>query len=235
MKFRLALLTLLLSLPVLASGALYQVQAGRLHLVEPGLNIDVRYPLITGLSAQADAAFNAESKKRAHEVAAEFEKEAREAYLEAPQAAGMVAQSLVVDFDTKHQSQRLLTLLMTGSEYTGGAHPNATFYILAVDPTSGRKIALDDLFASPNYLQELSRLAGEALANRTEELNTDSKWISEGTAPQADNFDVLWPGDDGLYILFTPYQIAPYSTGTPTVMIPYDKLSGLLSDRYFDN
>lgn len=235
MKLRLALITLLFTLPVFATGALYQVKSGRLHFTEPGLSIDVRYPLISGLSAQADATFNSESKKRAIEVASEFEQEAREAYKEAPEAAGLSAQSLIVDFETKHLSQRLLTLLIHGSEYTGGAHPNSFYYILAIDPKSGRKIPVEDFFSGPKYLEQLSRLSAEALNKRTEELNTDSKWITEGTAPKADNFDVIWPGEDGLYILFTPYQVAPYSSGATSIIIPYSKLKGVLSDKYFDN
>jgi hypothetical protein len=183
-----------------------------------------------------DEAFNDQSKKRAQEMVAEFEKEARMMLSEAPDAAGVAAQSLNVDFETKHLSNRLLALLISGAEYTGGAHPNPLFYTLLVDPASGRKVAVPELFAAnSDYLATLSKLAGEELKPRLEELNTDAKWVAEGTAAKAENFDVLWPGEDGLYILFTPYQVAPYSSGAPQVVIPYQKLGKLLSDRFFDN
>jgi hypothetical protein len=205
-------------------------------MTEPGFSVDVRYPLVHGLGAQVDAAFNAQSKQRAQDVVAEFEKEARMTLSEAPDAAGVLAQSLTADFETKHLSNRLLALLVVGSEFTGGAHPNAIIYALLVDPKSGRKIPVADLFkANSSYLAELSRLSGEQLKSRTEELNTDAKWVSEGTAAKAENFAVLWPGDDGLCVLFPPYQVAPYSTGTVQIVIPYKQLSGLLSDRFFDN
>ncbi len=236
MRFRIALLGLLLTLPVWATGALYQVRAGRLHMTEPGITVDVRYPLVQGLGAQVDPAFNGMSKGRAHEMVAEFEKQARLSMKEAPDAPGTQAQSLNVDFETKHLSDRLLAILVSGGEYTGGAHGNPIYYSLLVDPKTGRKVNVADLFASgTDYLALLSKLSEEQLRPRLKELNTDGKWMAEGTAAKAENFQVIWPGDSGLYVLFTPYQVAPYSSGAPQIVIPYSKLGKALSDRFFDN
>jgi hypothetical protein len=236
MRLQTAFLTLLLVLPVLASGALYQVRAGQLQKSEPGITIDVRYPLVSGWGAEIDAAFNEQSEQRARGMMANFEKEARELRAEAPDAPGTSAQSLDLDFQTKHLSDRLLALLLKGSEYTGGAHPNPILYVLLVDPKSGRKVPVGDLFvAGTDHLALLSKLAGEQLKPRLEELNTDAKWITEGTAAEADNFTLIWPGESGLTVLFAPYQVAPYSSGAPEIVIPYSKLQGVLSDRFFDN
>lgn len=205
-------------------------------MTEPGITVDVRYPLVRGLGAKVDPAFNAMSKGRAHEMVAEFEKQARLSMEEAPEAPGMQAQSLNVDFETKHLSDRLLAILMSGGEYTGGAHGNPIIYSLLVDPKTGRKVSVSELFApNSDYLTLLSKLSLEQLRPRVEELNTDLKWMTEGASAKAENFQVVWPGDSGLYVLFTPYQIAPYSTGAPQIVIPYSKLGKALSDRFFDN
>lgn len=200
------------------------------------MTVDIRYPLVSGLGPAVDEAFNSQSKKRAHDLVSEFEKEARLTLKEAPNAAGVAAQSLTVDFETKHLSARLLAILMSGGEYTGGAHPNPILYALLIDPKTGRKVAVADLFVSgSDYLATLSRLSIEELKPRTEELNTDAKWVAEGASAKAENFLLVWPGEDGVYVLFPPYQVAPYSSGSPQIMIPYAKLQGLLSDRFFDN
>jgi hypothetical protein len=236
MRLRTVLVLLWLSLPVLATGALYQVKDGRLQRAEAGFTVDVRYPRVSGLGAAVDEAFNAESKRRAEQMAAEFEKHAREMLKEAPQAPGTQAQYLNADFQTKHLSDRLLALLISGAEYTGGAHPNPFFYTLLVDPKTGHKVPVSQLFESGcDYLALLRKLSLQDLKPRLEELNTDADWVSKGTEARQENFQLLWPGEEGLHLLFSPYQVAPYSSGAIEIVIPYEKLHGVLSDRFFAN
>ncbi len=48
------------------------------------------------------------------------------------------------------------------------------------------------------------------------------------------NFQVFWPGEDGLHFQFSNYAVAPYSSGAPEVVVPYTALQGMLNGRYFD-
>ncbi len=236
MKYRALLLLLLLSLPVLATGAIYQIKSGSLQIAEPGFTIDVRYPLASGLGPKIDAAFNAASRNHVRSLVKTFEQAARVSQREANGAAGMLTHSLNLDFETMHLSDRLLAILVSGGEFQGGAHPDPILYTLLVDPQTGRKISVADLFNSKEtYLSELSRLSAIELKPRIKDLNTNEKWVLQGTAAKSENFQILWPGNDGLYVLFPPYSVAPYSSGAPRVVIPYKKLAGLMSDRFFDN
>lgn len=235
MAYRLGLLALLLwTLPALASGALYEVHTGRLQASEPGFLIDIKYPLVRGLAPQAEQAFNRISRQRAHDMVAEFEKESRENQQAGSEAPGMLEQSLKLGFETKHLSSKMLAVLFQGSEYTGGAHPNPVLYSLLVDPSNGRKLAVTDLFSSDQGLKRLSELAAQQLEPRVEELNTQRTWLLEGLEPNPENYAVVWPGNEGLHIVFPPYQIAPYSSGAPEVVIPYDQLQSVLNPRFFD-
>lgn len=236
MKHRAILFLLFLSLPVLATGAIYQVKAGNIQISEPGFTVDVRYPLALGLGPQVDQAFNMASRNHVRTVVKTFEQNARQSIKDADGSRGDLTQSLNLDFETKHLSDRLLAILVSGSEFNGGAHPNPIFYTLLVNPKTGRKVDVASLFAAKsNYLSELSRLTAAELKPRIKDLNTEEKWVREGTAAKAENFQIMWPGHDGLYILFPPYAVAPYSSGAPHVVIPYSKLEGLLSNQFFDN
>lgn len=59
-----------------------------------------------------------------------------------------------------------------------------------------------------------------------------NNFISQGTKPVADNFDLFTLAPDGLTIIFNPAQVAPDFAGTRTVTIPYSQLNGLWNPQY---
>ena len=40
--------------------------------------------------------------------------------------------------------------------------------------------------------------------------------------------------DRGLDIIFEPYEVTAYAAGTPTITIPWDKLTDYLSENYYE-
>lgn len=231
---RATLLILLFCLPVLASGALYELKPAHLAWKKPRMTASVTYPRVSGMGAAADKAFNLRSKQWAQQIIASFEKDARETQADA--SPDIPPASLTIAYATKHASDRLLVVLLTGDEYLGGAHGSPIFEILMTDPKTGGKVTIPELFAPRSaYLEELSRLAQAQLQPRLEELSSDDQWLAEGTAAKPENFSVLWPGEQGLVVVFPPYQVAPYAAGPVQVILPYEQLGKLLSDRFFDN
>lgn len=234
MTIRAALLSLFLVLPVLASGALYKLKPAQMASKKTKMTASVTYPVVSGMGQAADKVFNAAAKEQARQMIVDFEKEAREnqdgASPDIPPA------SFTIAYATKHASDRLLAVLMTGYEYLGGAHGTPIYQVILADPNTGKRVGVSELFApKSNYLQELSRLSQAQLKPRMEELLSDENWLAEGTAPKAENFSVIWPSEKGLVLTFTPYQVAPYAAGAVQITLPYDQLGGLLSDRFFDN
>lgn len=231
---RATLLILLLCPPVLASGALYKLKPVHLASKKTKMTASVTYPQVSGMGAAADKAFNLRAKQQAQQLIASFEKDARESQADA--SPDIPAASLTIAYATKHASDRLLVVLLTGDEYLGGAHGMPIYRVLMTDPKTGAKVTIPELFAPESaYLEQLSRLAQAQLQSRLEELGSDDKWLAEGTAAKAENFSVLWPSEQGLVVLFAPYQVAPYSAGPVQLTLPYDQIGKLLSDRFFDN
>ena len=72
----------------------------------------------------------------------------------------------------------------------------------------------------------LSALSAEArrLLNAQRDNGTllsDSEWIERGTEAKEQNFSVFKLEKDAIRSIFPQYQVAPYSSGMPEIVIPY--------------
>ncbi|MGE0489470.1 MAG: META domain-containing protein [Vulcanimicrobiota bacterium] len=218
--------TLLLSLLVLLAPATARdLQIGKQTIVrqQPGLDVSVAYPVIDGLPAE----FNRQARSRAEQMVAEFLEHYQD--IKADLRADLTL-TLQVDFAVAHQSDQLLSLLFSGDEYSGGAHGNPVYYMLHVDPASGRKLSVEDLFRSRQGLSVLARVCRQELLKK-EGLAQNPDWVLRGTLPTTDNLTLTWAEQDGVHVIFPPYQVAPYVAGTSEVTVAYIALSGLLSER----
>lgn len=123
-------------------------------------------------------------------------------------------------------SDRLVSVSVSIHEYmVAAAHPNTFSVSFNYDLSTGKMLALSDLFQpGADYLTLLSQTSLADLKK-----NPDLAIFEEGTTPQEENF-VRWNiATDGLRLTFDPYQVAPYAAGTQIVTIPYETLQTILS------
>ena len=123
--------------------------------------------------------------------------------------------------------ESLISIKFSVSEYyTGAAHPNSYIATFNYDPQKQEEIALKHLFRpNINYLEILSNKAEKALVERFKgEIEGIEKWIGQGTAPKAENFQNFTFSQNYLSIYFNPYQVGPYASGLQYVEIPYTEL-----------
>lgn len=130
----------------------------------------------------------------------------------------------------KRQSRRgdLLTLRMDSYEYTGGAHGQPGVQYFHWDLARQQKLTLDDLL-EPGQQQAFWELAS----------SQHQQWLDEEKLDQAfrdswpfDRTDNAYFGKDGLVLHYNVYHIAPYAMGQPMLTIPYEKLDGVVRDKY---
>jgi hypothetical protein len=135
-----------------------------------------------------------------------------------------------MNYEITYRDDHRFTVLLSGSEYTGGAHPNEDYLAISYDVDANKEITLADLFKSKvNYLKEISSLAIADLnkQNAADEF-TDSDWITEGAGPDPENYQDFYLTKNALGVVFAPYQVASYAAGQQGVEIPYSKLKDLL-------
>lgn len=126
-----------------------------------------------------------------------------------------------LDYEVKFLSNNFVSIVISGSQYLGGAHPGSVFVTINYDLKNDTALDLSDVFNSgSDYLSELSTSTRSELATMLGVGITDSQLVA-GTAEDADNFELFYlTGDeqiDYLGIIFGEYQVAPYAAGPQVV------------------
>ena len=121
----------------------------------------------------------------------------------------------------------------------GAAHPNHFYntFSFALDPLF-RISALSEIFTDTdnalNMLQAEVRLLlyQVRLGDDTEEkISLETEWVDKGTENWSD-FEAFVFGDNGIEILFAPYQVAAYACGPQFAEVGYIKLVELINPQY---
>lgn len=117
----------------------------------------------------------------------------------------------------------------------GGAHPNQWARWLNFDSTTGKRLALEDVF-KPEAKQEIEQLLLLSLIARQASENTEEKVESLedlqklGFLQMTDMYipDNFILGKEEVSFLFNRYDIAPYSAGEIVLRISYEKIGPFL-------
>ena len=126
--------------------------------------------------------------------------------------------SLTLDYDVKFLSNNFISILISGSEYLGGAHPGAVYTAVNYDLKNNKELKLEDIFNSSSaYLTTLSTTTRTDLATILSIDVSDSVLVG-GTAPSAANFRICYfsgtTSIEKMGIVFSEYQVAPYAAGS---------------------
>ncbi len=180
-----------------------------------------------------------------HETAAEIET----AYQDYKKETGKEAASLGTIYHLDHEvtiaNERVLFFEVARSTSTGNTFSTlVSSYIF--DLRQGTELFISDLFVDDRYLQRLSELTREALAerlrnqiaerepdaddDRKEALFESETWMFEtGTEPTAENFDFIVYRDDGTFLVrFDKYQVASGVDGVVEVVLSVAAIADLL-------
>ena len=134
------------------------------------------------------------------------------------------------NFDVSIANENVIFFDLERSIDTGGT---GNRYVIGYifDRRSGAELTIPDLFVDDSFLERLSVLTREALAERIrkEELPSDLDWVEGGTAPTAENFDnILFKEDGTVLVMFDKYQVAAGVAGVVEVVLPVAAIADLL-------
>ncbi len=150
---------------------------------------------------------------------------------------------LEYDYKITRNDEYFLSVVMEGSIYAGGAHPNQIYLTFVFNLEEGGELmAIEDIFnpmatkidedsgARLNWLDYVSNIARLELMK---EEYAEPDWINSGAGPNADNYRLFYLTEDAINFIFPPYQVAAYAAGPKEVAISYDELGGLLKAYAF--
>lgn len=141
---------------------------------------------------------------------------------------------LNISYTPTRLDQVLLSLFRNDVSYSGGAHPFVYTDSVTYDLQTGAALELQNIF-QPDYSQDvLCALVLKALDGKSEELSYNYQEIVTEQFSEENEIKKDWYfSRNGLCFHFSPYEIAPYSSGTIIAEIPYEELQGILLERYF--
>ncbi|MBK1719377.1 RsiV family protein [Thiocystis violacea] len=152
---------------------------------------------------------------------------------DAEKALDMPAASLDIAYDEPFITGTYVLIAFNGYAYGGGAHGMPVMEPLLIDRTNGERLPPERLFKpGAPWTEALASHCLEQLGQR-DDLASDSDWLRAGTEARPENYRLLYPGPDGLTVVFPPYAVAPYAAGPQEVLIPYSRLAGILDPALF--
>lgn len=118
--------------------------------------------------------------------------------------------------------------------YMGGAHGLSTRNFFNFDLKTGKKISEEEIFTD-NYNEKLTELIKTRIIEQSLEDSTinaisnleDSDYWVDAIKPNG-NFYIT---ESSVNYVFNPYEIAPYSLGETEVILPFDRLTGILKEK----
>ncbi|MDB5204790.1 MAG: hypothetical protein JWP09_818 [Candidatus Taylorbacteria bacterium] len=195
--------------------------------------IDAAYPVIeSGVPENIKNSINTELEKWARD-GAEKSKSEFEDLLKDPELAGSdlgLMYSSTVSVKSDFKKLPYINVSFEIYDYSGGAHGITAVSTFVYDANTGEKITLDKVF-SGNYLNTLSTLSLAELKKTDPKLETYS-FAEDGTKPVADNFQTWTLEPDGIHFVFSDYQVGPYSSGRPEIVLSYESLNSVLNPEF---
>lgn len=213
-----------------ASPSMPRVSAQIIQDTSDIYEITFRYPRIRGLSeGSMQEAVNTDIKNKAESIVNDFKTHA----LKAASADSSSKSSLDDSYEVPLLTPRLASFRLIVAEYAAGAaHPNDYNVVLNYNLTTGKRIALKDLFTpGSDYLRVLSRYA---IKDLTTQLNASGdeaalRWIKDGASPQTGPFKSVGISKNALIIYFDSYQVAAYAAGLPKVAVPFTAIRNVIN------
>lgn len=130
----------------------------------------------------------------------------------------------------------VISLFGNQVNYAGSAHPESNYQSVSYDLSTGDTLSLSDIIINN---ADHSNVVNAILSSLSKEAKNYSLYPDyEDVVKQRFNQDFLSDNDwyfnrEGICFFFSPYEIAPYSSGVISVTVSYADLHGILEDAYF--
>lgn len=155
--------------------------------------------------------------KKIEKIVSEFKSEAAN-----NQIFPNLISDLIITYD-KYVYNNYISYVFFIEYFTGGAHPNHEIWTITYDIKNDSIITIDDLIKdNSEFLKKVSDYTRSELLHNPG--ITDIQMLIDGTRPDKDNFSNFAFTNDGYLVFFPHYQVAPYSSGSFVVKIPYSEI-----------
>jgi len=124
----------------------------------------------------------------------------------------------------------ITVLMCDASTFLGGAHPGNSHTAWVIDTNQGKVLTLADL----GDAEAIIEAASADIISQIKAKDMDDNMFPDYADSISDGImDRFWfITEDGLWIIYPEYSIAPYSEGSFLFNVSYDVLEGLINEEY---
>lgn len=130
---------------------------------------------------------------------------------------------LELDFVLQESPDGMICILAWVWDYSGGAHGNSMTQSFNFDLNTGETIGVVELLGGQ---KQFEAFAAEVISSLKGDQFYDQGWVERGASSDLQNYHTVFPvpdengGISGYTVLFPPYQVDCYASGTIEVYIP---------------
>lgn len=148
---------------------------------------------------------------------------------------GWETHSFCVLYQPMRFDEMVLSFFGTESIFDGNNRGNSANLSVTYDLLTGKALGIRDILVADYSAEDLVALIVQGLSAYEEQEALFPDYVELISDMFLTNRPVenWYFTQEGLCFYFSPYEIAPYSSGTILSSIPYDTLGGLLKDSYF--
>ncbi|MBI5457769.1 DUF3298 domain-containing protein [Candidatus Kaiserbacteria bacterium] len=136
------------------------------------------------------------------------------AYPTNPPDSSTSQNEFIGSFNSVYVGPDIVSVALSFSADTGGAHPNTNIVSVSVNVRTGKELTLDDALALIG--KTLPQVTNDSLVQLRTELGADLIF-PDGAKPVAENYGTFLVSADKVTFVFNNYQVAPYSAGQQQV------------------
>ncbi|MEY4747653.1 MAG: endo,4-beta-xylanase-like protein [Candidatus Parcubacteria bacterium] len=177
--------------------------------------IDVQYPQFAAATGTASYTsidtINAEIRRDIDGAVGEIK-----SYPTNPRDMASPQNELTIRYGVPYIGPDVISIRLSISQYTGGAHPNTLLSGMNFDRASGKRLLQDD--ALKLIGKTITEISSEATAQLKAKLG--DAMFEEGANTNPENFSSFTISQDAVTFIFQPYQVASYAAGPQEVSLP---------------
>lgn len=149
--------------------------------------------------------------------------------------ADLAAYYEVQEIVLAHVCEKSVSFTIRSTVYSGGMHAQDSDTTLNFDAQTGKQLSFDEIFDVTADIY-LPRLHAEILriidAEKLTAEPTEFLYYENYAEVLTANFftDKWYLTDDTLYLIYQPYEIAPYTAGVITFAVPYSAIADILEN-----
>nr|WP_321232681.1 DUF3298 and DUF4163 domain-containing protein [uncultured Psychroserpens sp.] len=131
-----------------------------------------------------------------------------------------------IDGEVTYYSPEIISIALNSYFDTGGAHGNTNVRFFNFNPQTGTQFNTKDLIGNIEGLSEVveQKLKEKIKGNTSNESMEDEFFGKDFQLPESFGYS-----DEGLIILYNPYEIASYAQGIIEFTIPFEEISSFLN------